>query len=313
MKKKITFFVPTLAYILTFALALLFGSCKKNDGTATFLQEQRDRNKAEIEAYIAQSGKPFIKLPDAEGFYYNIEAGGATSGAKADTSSYTDVYVKYRVRILPSLTVVDDDYANKVLNFILDCNYPLVGINAAVKIMYKGNKGTFLFNNDGAYGAGGSPFIPAYSAVVVDLEVVDLKTEQQFIDDYIALKGYTNVIQTQEGIKYAKITPPTTPTSDTVKANRKLSVDYVGRLIRKPESSFDQNINYTLGASGSTPTLEGSGVISGWKIGLVDRQVGEKGILFIPSKYAYKKAGSPPNIPCYAPLLFEITIKTVTK
>ncbi len=304
MRKKITFFVP----ILTFALVLLFGSCKKTDGTETFLQQQRDRNKAEIEAYIAQSGKSFIKLPDAEGFYYNIEEGSPTTGSKADTSSFTDVYIKYRVRILPSLTVVDDDYANKILNFTLDCNPPLVGINAAAKIMYKGSKGTFLFNNDGGYGAGGSPFIPAYSAVVVDLEIVDLKTEADLISEYIALKGYTNVIQTQEGIKFARTSPPTTPTSDTVKGPRKLTVDYVGRLVKKPETSFDQNIDYNLGGT----TLASAGVISGWKIGLVDRQVGEKGILFIPSKYAYGKAGKAP-IPCYAPLIFEMTIKTVTK
>lgn len=311
MKKKNAFFVP----MLVIALVVLFGSCKKVDTAQVFLQEQRDRNKAEIEAYIAQSGKSFITPTGAEGFYYNIEPGGETSGAKADTSSFTDIYIKYRVRILPNLTVVDDEYANKVLNFTLDCNAPIVGINAAAKIMYKGNKGTFLFNNEGAYGAGGSPFIPAYSAVVVDLEIVDLKTELQLIDEYIALKGYTNIIQTPEGIKYVKISPPTTPTSDTVKGDRKLKVDYLGRLVKKPTTVFDQNTDYTLGAGSTTPTLASSGVISGWKIGLIDRQVGEKGILFIPSRYGYGKTGTPPPgvIPCYAPLLFEITIKTVTK
>lgn len=304
MKKKTTFFVP----MLVFALVALFAGCKKTDNTQTFLQTQRDRNKAEIEAYIAQSGKSFIRPADSEGFYYNIEDGGATSGPKADTASFTDVTVKYRVRILPSLTVVDDDYANKILNFILDCNAPLVGINAAVKIMYKNSKGTFLFNNDGAYGASGSPFIPAYSAVVVDLELVDLKTEQQFIDEYIALKGYTSVIQTPEGIKYAKLTPPTTSTSDAIEGTSKISVDYVGRLVKKPETAFDQNIDYNLGSA----TLASAGVISGWKIGLIGKQVGETGILFIPSKYAYGKSGKAP-IPCYAPLLFEIKIKSVTK
>lgn len=317
MKKKTTFFVPTFASILLFVLVALFTSCKKTDNTQTFLQEQRDRNKAEIEAYIAQSGKPFIKLADAEGFYYNIEAGGATSGAKADTAGATDVYIKYKVRILPSLTVVDDEYATKILNFTLDCNFPLVGVNAAVKTMFKGSKGTFLFNNEGAYGPAGSPFIPAYSAVVVDLEVVDLKTEAQIIDEYIALKGYTNVSQTPEGVKYARITPPEIATADTVKGNRKLTIDYLGRLIRKPETSFDQGKDFQLAAATATaPTLASSGMINGWKVGLVDRQVGESGILFIPSKQAYGKKGSlPPSttIPCYAPLLFEITIKTVTK
>ena len=295
--------------MLVLALVVLFGSCKKTDATKTFLQDQRDRNKAEIEAYIAQSGKPFIKLADAEGFYYNIEAGSPTSGPKADTASFTDVYIKYKVSILPSLTVVDDEYANKILNFTLDCNFPIVGVNAAVKTMYKGSKGTFLFNNEGAYGAAGSPFIPAYSAVVVDLEVVDLKTEAQLIDDYIALKGYTDIIATPEGVKYARIFSPTSITVDTVKANRKLTVDYLGRLIKKPETSFDQGLDFALGGK----TLTTASVINGWKVGLVDRRVGEKGILFIPSKQAYKKAGSSPSIPCYAPLLFEITIKTVTK
>ncbi len=305
MNKKTTFSVSILAFLF----AILFGSCKKTDDNQSFLQEQKKRNKAEIEAYIAQSGKSFIQPANSEGFYYNLEANTPTSGAKADTASFTDVYIKYRVRILPSLDVVDDDYANKVLNFTLDCNPPILGVNVAAKLIFKGSKGTFLFDNEGAYGAGGSPFIPAYSAVVVDLEIVDLKTEQDLIDAYITSKGYTNVVQTVEGVKYARTGLPTTPISDTVKSNRKLSVDYVGKLVKKPETSFDQGTNFTLGSV----NLGTASVIKGWKLGLVDRQVGEKGVLLIPSKYAYGKTGSGTSIPCYAPLIFEMTIKSVTK
>lgn len=49
-------------------------------------------------------------------------------------------------------------------------------------------------------------------------------------------------------------------------------------------------------------------VISGWDIGVMDMQIGEKSELIIAPEYGYGKIGSPPKIPGDATLIFEIEL-----
>lgn len=87
-----------------------------------------------------------------------------------------------------------------------------------------------------------------------------------------------------------------------VKEGDKIKVHYVGRLL-KTNFKFDS-------AEGEKtfPFTVGQGVIEGWSKGVVGMKVGGKRKLTIPSRLAYKEAGSPPKIPPNATLVFEIEL-----
>lgn len=90
------------------------------------------------------------------------------------------------------------------------------------------------------------------------------------------------------------------------KAGDEVEVHYTGRL-KKTNAVFDSSkdrdpFKFTLG--------EGE-VIEGWDKGVAGMKVGGKRKLTIPSKLAYKEAGSPPKIPPNATLVFDVELLSV--
>ena len=84
-----------------------------------------------------------------------------------------------------------------------------------------------------------------------------------------------------------------------------VTVHYTGWLPdgTKFDSSIDRGQPYVLDLPGQ--------VIDGWNIGLVGMREGGRRRLIIPSHLAYGSQGSPPAIPPYATLVFEIELLDV--
>ncbi len=85
-----------------------------------------------------------------------------------------------------------------------------------------------------------------------------------------------------------------------------VSVQYFGVLTDGTE--FDQS--FKRGRSIEFPLGMGR-VIPGWDEGIGLMKEGAKGFLFIPAPLAYGEAGSPPNIPANAELIFYVELENV--
>ena len=122
------------------------------------------------------------------------------------------------------------------------------------------------------------------------------------------------VLDPNTQVKELTITNPVVGTGTAAAAGDTLLVTYTGWLYdaSKPGNKgvqFDANQS---GAGFSFPLGIGR-VILGWDRGLVGMQVGGTRVLAIPYDLGYGKAGSPPKIPGYAGLLFEIKLLSVKK
>ena len=192
------------------------------------------------------------------------------------------------------------------------------GINIALAQMNKGAVARLIIPSKLAFGEEGRPgFIPPYSPLLYDVEVVDIKTpediaheneqakeearrnEKRQIDEYLS-KNNIQVKPTPSGLYFIELrkgngTPP--------KTNNKVKVHYRGWLLDGTsfDSSFDkgQPFEFILGRGN---------VIAGWDEAIAMMRPGSKAKVIIPSHLGYGEKGAQPNIPPYAPLVFEIEL-----
>jgi FKBP-type peptidyl-prolyl cis-trans isomerase len=303
--------LKTFAFIF-FTFGLL-GSCKRKDPNADFLAEQLSRNEQEIQSYIAQKGLQMQK--DENGIYYQIF--GSPQSKTPDTT-FRHVIIKYETRLIPSETPIDTNYklsGSKTLTFALlnptGNNRTLItprGIDIFLQLgkekLFKGQKAILLMNHTMGYGTASSPFLPPYSAIRVDLELVDVKSETEFIADKIAELNVP-VTQNKDGVIFSLTDVGTT---DLIRDSSTVTVKYIGRRVID-NTIFDANQSFTFKPIGN--------VINGWRIGIPLMKKGEKGYLFIPSSQAYKGTGSANNSGSFVvfpfdPIYFEIEILNVT-
>jgi FKBP-type peptidyl-prolyl cis-trans isomerase len=122
------------------------------------------------------------------------------------------------------------------------------------------------------------------------------------------------VLDPNTQVKELTITNPVVGTGTAAAAGDTLLVTYTGWLYdaSKPGNKGVQ-FDASPDGAGFTFTLGIGRVILGWDRGLVGMQVGGTRTLAIPYDLGYGKAGSPPKIPGYAGLLFEIKLVSVTK
>ncbi|MDN2698460.1 FKBP-type peptidyl-prolyl cis-trans isomerase [Janthinobacterium sp. SUN073] len=122
------------------------------------------------------------------------------------------------------------------------------------------------------------------------------------------------VLDPNTQVKELTITDVVVGTGTAAAAGDTLSVLYTGWLYdaSKPGNKGTQFDTNQAGASYDFPLGIGH-VILGWDRGLVGMQVGGTRTLAIPYDLGYGKAGSPPKIPGYAGLLFEVKLIGVEK
>lgn len=121
------------------------------------------------------------------------------------------------------------------------------------------------------------------------------KVGEAFLTSNKAKKG---VSVTKSGLQYEVIksgSGKTPTTADNV------TTHYTGTLI--DGTKFDSSVD-----RGEPATFPVTGVIKGWTEALQLMKEGDKWKLFIPYGLAYGERGSPPRIPPYAALIFEIEL-----
>lgn len=293
--------------------ALITAACKRKDPNADFLAEQLARNEQEIQTYIVQKGLQMQK--DENGIYYQIS--GTPTSNKAPDTTFRHVIIKYETRLIPSETPIDTNYklsGSKTLTFALlnprGNNRTLIvprGIDIFLQLgkarMFPGQKAILLMNYNMGYGNASSPFLPPYSAIRVDLELIDTKSEVDFITEKIAQLSLP-VTQSKDGVIFSLID---FGTNDIIRDSSTVTVKYIGRRVIN-DAIFDANQSFSFKPIGN--------VINGWRIGIPMMKKGEKGYLFVPSKQAYGAVGSTNNVGAFTifpfdPIYFEIEVLNV--
>lgn len=105
--------------------------------------------------------------------------------------------------------------------------------------------------------------------------------------------------------KKLTVAPAIEGKGDKVKKGQKVTVQYTGWLwddSSKPfDSSWDRGEPFSFNAGAGE-------VIAGWDEGVVGQKVGSQILLIVPADKGYGEAGSPPNIPGGATLVFVVDI-----
>ena len=118
---------------------------------------------------------------------------------------------------------------------------------------------------------------------------------QKFLD---ANKSKAGIKTTASGLQYAVVAEGK---GKTPAVTDRVTVHYTGTLI--DGTPFDSSIQ-----RGQPATFRVNQIIPGWTEALQLMQEGDKWILYIPYSLGYGERGSPPQIPPYSTLIFEVEL-----
>jgi FKBP-type peptidyl-prolyl cis-trans isomerase FklB len=121
---------------------------------------------------------------------------------------------------------------------------------------------------------------------------------QKFLDTNKAKSG---VKTTTSGLQYQVLTEGK---GKSPSASDRVTVHYTGKLT--DGSTFDSSVE-----RGQPATFGVSQVIAGWTEALQMMKEGDKWMLYIPYTIGYGERGSPPQIPPFATLVFEVELLKV--
>lgn len=291
------------------ALSVLMGgflsACK--DVSNQIGSDKKVQNDEEIRAYIAKNN--IAAQSTKEGLYYKIVAKG-TSGRKPEIED--QIRIKFLARRLDGFIVDSSDVNRssssqvfyKAGRLTYYTQQPLFS-DSALELIFgsllsEGDSALLLVPSHLSSGAGGSLLLPAYSPVRIDIKVVSIKSEKDFVDAFVREHNVVITETTESGLRFGKVI--TRSDSVQVKSGDQIQVKYTGR--RMDYSIFDSGtIAVTLGTTK---------VVQGFSEGLLKMRVGEKAHLLFPSKLGYGAKGTDGIAP-YSPLFFEVEIVSKTK
>jgi FKBP-type peptidyl-prolyl cis-trans isomerase len=285
-----------VAFLVLMACLVSLSSCLKTKEPIATIKAKE--NEATIQAYLKANNITAQKTD--EGLYYVITKANPT-GRKPATGDL--ITLNNTVSRLDGFKL---DTTNSTIKTFSPYNVAANFATVFAKYMNEGEKATFIIPS--SFLAGGDtdqPNLPAYSPVKFDFSLLNLKNEEEQIENYVADNKLV-VTKTTSGLRMA-ITNPI-PAGKPLVAGQNITVKYAGKLLYyssikdaagKPTTTFDAGtLSLTLGAGN---------FIKGFSEGVALLKVGEKGIVIMPSSLGYGDTGNG-NILPKAPLAFELEI-----
>jgi len=258
--------------------------------------------------------------PLASGIYILESVPG--QGISVDTGSMVKMHLV--VSFLDGKQLFSSYQKGDPFEFQYGQKFDTPGLQEAVGKLKKGSKARVIVPSQMAFGdQGRGTLIPPYTALVYELEMVDVKSKNEYQKE-IALKQQQDNLK-KDSIKmneatrlhkYLKDNAITTPallsglyyieslkgTGELAKSGDTVTVHYTGTLIdgTKFDSSRDRNEPFSF-------TLGRRQVISGWDQGISLMRKGGKATLIIPSSLGYGERDMQ-VIPPYSTLVFEVEL-----
>ncbi|GAB3712474.1 hypothetical protein GCM10027592_50930 [Spirosoma flavus] len=266
-----------------------------------------ESNKIDIENYRVSKG--LSGTSTASGLYYIITKAGSSSVTPAYGQEIEFNYKLYALTRSTSNTsvvtekLVDSAYAVNPAYFPLFPNALKPGLEEGILRMHEGEQSILLMPSLLAFGNSANGDIAANSPVRFDITLRRSRTEDQQIDDYIAINKWTVTETTSNGVRIIKTV--TNQTGPVPASGQTMTIKFAGKLLRA-----------TTGFSGGTGTdskkFGETKYVPGFEEGLSRLRVGEKATVIFPSSQGYGATGAGQNgvyvIPPYSPLQFDLEL-----
>lgn len=294
-----------------------------SNNSVTYVPTAKKGEKNALEKHLKSKKIKYKTAQD--GFYYTVAAAG--SDRKPQAGDYVKVH--YTGTLLDGTKFDSSLDRNEPIEFQIGKGSVIPGWDKGIALFGKGGKGTLYLPAALAYGErGAGKVIPPNADLIFEVEVLDIKTEQEYqnnrkaeqdqraaaqkmaaaqqietdkklIEDYAKANNLT-LKQTPSGLYYLLSKEGT---GKQAEAQKTVKVHYTGMLLdgKKFDSSLDRNepIEFKLGVGQ---------VIKGWDEGIALFREGSKGTLLIPSGMAYGPRAVGGVIPANAVLRFDIEL-----
>ncbi|MCP9765742.1 hypothetical protein EGI31_22635 [Lacihabitans soyangensis] len=165
------------------------------------------------------------------GIYYNISK---TNSAGLAVSSAYDLHVAYSLKTIEGKEIVKKTAADSAM-FNFYTTQAFDGFKYALLLLKEGEKGTFLIPSYQAYYENPPAGIEKYAVIVAEIELIDLLSEDDKINNYVKKKGLTVTEKTSSGLRFIRTNAKTT--NDSLKTGDNVTVKYNGMFLN--ETSFD--------------------------------------------------------------------------
>ncbi len=295
------------------------GSCTQ-PGEALTDRKKRE-NEAEIAQYIATNNLAGQVQTTENGTSYVVTTSNPT-GQTAATGD--EIQYHFIARRFDGLIVDSTDITAKLPRSFTRGYYSASIITAGIYDgivnsgpltsgtsrlgLRKGEAATFLVPSYLDGGRVGSLLLPQYSPVRYDVTVVNVRTEEQQIQSYLAAGKLTPTFSETSGVRV--IVTQARPDSVQITTGKTVSLNYRGSLLNGV--TFDPANSPT-----GTKTLEvkigANQVVPGFDQGLSKLRQGEKATLIFPSALGYGVTGQTGAVPIppYSTLVFYVEITSV--
>jgi FKBP-type peptidyl-prolyl cis-trans isomerase len=280
-----------------------FAGCNKTstvDSSQTFYET----NDTDLANYVSQNKLTTTKTNS--GLQYVVTTANLTGKTPAVNEEVAFTYKTTIISGTAKGNVVDTASLKTPLYYTFGLGFVLSGLEEGLSKLREGESATLLLPSYLAFGNNARSNIPAYSNLRFDVTLLRSRTEDQQIEDYLAINKLTVTEKTTTGLRFIK-TKDNAAGAPLV-ANQTAVVKYAGKLIRST-ANFDSGdaLNVTLGQNQ---------VIPGFEEGIRKLKVGEKATIIMPSSIGYGSKGVTNSsnvyvITPYAPLVFDIEIVSV--
>ncbi|RCR68719.1 FKBP-type peptidyl-prolyl cis-trans isomerase [Larkinella punicea] len=298
-----------LSALIALFLAVGLVSCMNNlnDPSAGTVEQ----NIQQIKDHLTANQLQDQVTSTLSGLYYIITPTPSTAKAATPNEELEFTYtLSYIDPTTKKAVLVDSANRTKPAYIPFLAGVVVPGLEEGFILMKEGQTGRFFMPNNLAFGSNTRENkMPEYSAVIFDVKLNRSRSQIEQMGDYATLKKLPRPDTTAfaQGTDSVRVYRLSKGTGARITAGQTVTVAYTANTLRGT-APFDKSDSLTI-------KLGSGQYIVGFDKGISLLSVGDKALLVFPSGIGYGAQGSSDSkgyyvVPPYAPLAFEITVKS---